>query len=270
MKYENLTKFNDGEFKRLVGVPRPLFLKMVSVVQHAELAKKKSGRPHSLCLEDQLLLTLNYLRCYRTQIELSADYNLAESNVNRTIQKVENALIQSRIFALPKRNQKFNEEEDVIVDVTESQIERPKKTKKFYSGKKKKHTFKTQVIFNPKLNQIVSIQVRSGRVHDLSIARKYAKEFANFTCVMADLAYKGFKEIKSKLLIPIKKPKNMKLSKEAKRINKEISRRRIPIEHINSKLKAFRILGERYRNRRKRFGLRMNLIAGMVNWMLIN
>ncbi|ENX18491.1 IS5/IS1182 family transposase, partial [Acinetobacter pseudolwoffii] len=47
MKYENLTRFNDGEFKRLVGVPRPLFLKMVSVLQHAELAKKKSGRPHS-------------------------------------------------------------------------------------------------------------------------------------------------------------------------------------------------------------------------------
>ena len=130
MKYENLTRFNDGEFKRLVGVPRPLFLKMVSVLQHAELAKKKSGRPHSLCLEDQLLLTLNYLRCYSTQIELSADYNLAESNVNRTIQKVENALIQSRIFALPKRNQKFSEGDYVIVDVTESQIERPKKTKK--------------------------------------------------------------------------------------------------------------------------------------------
>ena len=81
-------------------------------------------------LEDQLLLTLNYLRCYRTQIELSADYNLAESNVNRTIQKVENALIQSRIFALPKRNQNLSQGDYVIVDVTESQIERPKKTNK--------------------------------------------------------------------------------------------------------------------------------------------
>lgn len=85
---------------------------------------------------------------------------------------------------------------------------------------------------------------------------------------MADLAYKGFKEIKSKLLIPIKKPKNMALPDEAKRINKEISRRRIRIEHINSKIKIFRILGERYRNRRKRFGLRMNLIAGLINWMI--
>ena len=60
---------------------------------------------------------------YRTQV------NLAESNVNRTIQKVENALIQSRIFALPKRSQKFSEEDYVIVDVTESQIERPQKNK---------------------------------------------------------------------------------------------------------------------------------------------
>ncbi|RUP36700.1 MAG: IS5/IS1182 family transposase, partial [Acinetobacter sp.] len=50
-------------------------------------------------------------------------------------------------------------------------------------------------------------------------------------------------------------------------INKEISRRRITIEHINSKLKVFRILSDRYRNRRKRFGLRMNLIAGLINWM---
>ena len=50
-----------------------------------------------------------YLRCYRTQIELSADYNLDESNVNRTIQKVENALIQLRIFALPKRNQNLSQ-----------------------------------------------------------------------------------------------------------------------------------------------------------------
>jgi hypothetical protein len=87
---------------------------------------------------------------------------------------------------------------------------------------------------------------------------------------MADLAYKGFKEIKSKLLIAIKKPKNMELSKEAKSINREINRRRITIEHINSKLKVFRILSERYRNRRKRFGLRMNLIAGLINWMIQN
>ena len=130
MKYENLTRFDDVEFKRLAGVPRQLFSKMLSILENAERAKRKSGRPHSLSLENQLLLTLNYLRSYRTQIELSADFGLAESNVNRTIQKVENALIHSRQFALPKRNQNLTNEGLVIVDVTESQIERPKKTDK--------------------------------------------------------------------------------------------------------------------------------------------
>ena len=80
MKYENLTRFDDVEFKRLVGVPRPLFSKMLIVLEDAERAKKKSGRPHSLSFENQLLMTLNYLRSYMTQIELSADFGLAESN----------------------------------------------------------------------------------------------------------------------------------------------------------------------------------------------
>lgn len=73
-------------------------------------------------------MTLNYLRSYRTQIELSADFGLAESNLNRTIQKVENALIRSRAFALPKRMQNIADQDFVIIDVTESPIERPKKT----------------------------------------------------------------------------------------------------------------------------------------------
>lgn len=130
MRYENLKRFNDTEFKRLVGVPRPLFAEMVAILAEAERAKKKSGRPHSLAIEDQLLLTFNYLRSYHTQIELAAAYGLAESNVNRTIQKVETALVRSRRFALPKRNPEIKEEDFVIVDVTESQIERPKKTDK--------------------------------------------------------------------------------------------------------------------------------------------
>ena len=121
------------------------------------------------------------------------------------------------------------------------------------------------MIFNPKLKQIVSIQIESGRKHDLTIARKHVKKLVIYHCVIVDLTYKGFHQIKSKLLIPIKKSKNISLPQITKQINKEISRRRIAIEHINCQLKHFRILTERYRNRRKRFGLRMNLIAGMMN-----
>ncbi len=76
------------------------------------------------------MLTLNYLRCYKTQIQLSVDYNLSESNVNRTITKVENALIQSGRFSLPKRQYgEVSTDKDVVVlDVTECAIERLKKS----------------------------------------------------------------------------------------------------------------------------------------------
>ena len=77
-------------------------------------------------------MTLNYLRNYNTQLELSATYAIAESNVNRTIQKVENSLMKSRRFTLPKRTMLTADEDFnwVIMDVTESPIERPKKTEK--------------------------------------------------------------------------------------------------------------------------------------------
>ena len=130
MRYEELTRYSDSEFKRLVGVPRPLFQEMVEILHHAEGLKRKSGRPHTLSMENQLLLTLNYLRSYGTQLELSAHYHIAESNVNRTIKKVEDALVQSRRFTLPKKKPLENEDFNwVMIDVTETPIERPKKNK---------------------------------------------------------------------------------------------------------------------------------------------
>ena len=61
MKYQKLNRFSDSEFQRLVGVPRAVFSEMVEVLKEAESLKKKLGRPHTLAIEDQLLLTLNYL-----------------------------------------------------------------------------------------------------------------------------------------------------------------------------------------------------------------
>ncbi len=129
MRYHKLNRFSDSEFQRLVGVPRPVFSEMIEVLKEVESLKKKSGRPHTLAIEDQLLLTLNYLRNYSTQLELAANYHIAESNVNRTIKKVEDALMKSRRFTLPKRSITTADEQFnwVIIDATECSIERPKK-----------------------------------------------------------------------------------------------------------------------------------------------
>ncbi len=82
---------------------------------------------------------------------------------------------------------------------------------------------------------------------------------------MTDLGYYGLEQDGFKLLMPIKRKKNFSLFDIEKKYNKMIGKIRVVIEHINSQLKIFRILSERYRNRRKRFGLRINLIAALVN-----
>jgi len=85
--------------------------------------------------------------------------------------------------------------------------------------------------------------------------------------VIADKGYQGIQDIHSKSEIPIKKKKNQKLTKEEKNHNRELSKRRIIIEHINRKVKIFRIFSSKYRNRRKRFGQRVNLIVSIINMM---
>ena len=85
---------------------------------------------------------------------------------------------------------------------------------------------------------------------------------------MADAGYSGIKKIIKNSEIPHKNSKNHKLTKEKKRENREISKKRVLVENVIRFLKIFKILAEKYRNRRKRFGLRFNLIAGIYNYEL--
>ena len=78
---------------------------------------------------------------------------------------------------------------------------------------------------------------------------------------LGDKGYQGIKKYHNNSFTPKKKPRKSNLTIEDKRKNRELARLRIVCEHINRKLKIFRILSEKYRNRRKRFGLRFNLIA---------
>ena len=87
--------------------------------------------------------------------------------------------------------------------------------------------------------------------------------------MIADKAYLGLDKLGFNALIPFKQPKNRVLEPEQKAFNRELNRRRIVIEHVFAVLKAFKILGTRYRNRRGRLMLRFNLIAGIYNWQLI-
>lgn len=131
MKYEKVEQFSEVQFRRITGVKRATFEKMVELVHEKQKEKqKKGGRPNKLSVEDMVLMTLEYLREYRTYLHIAGSYGLSESNVFQCIRWVESILINSKEFKLPGRKvllKSDNEIEVILIDATESPIERPKK-----------------------------------------------------------------------------------------------------------------------------------------------
>jgi hypothetical protein len=128
MRYETIKQLKDEDFKRLTGVSRAVFEKMLAVVQRE---MRDFGRPPKLERADQLLMTLMYWREYRTEFHIGIAYGVSEATVCRTIQKVENVLIKSGEFRLPgKKTLQASDTliEVVLIDATEQPIERPKKS----------------------------------------------------------------------------------------------------------------------------------------------
>jgi Helix-turn-helix of DDE superfamily endonuclease len=133
VSYNQVKNLEPTEFKRLCGVTPATFEQMVKVVAAEKVLAKKSGRPSKLSIEDQVLMTLEYWREYRTYFHIGVSWGLNESNVFRTIGKVENILIKSGLFNVEgkKKVKELDLETEVlVVDVAEHEVERPKKTKR--------------------------------------------------------------------------------------------------------------------------------------------
>ena len=131
MKYDQIKEFSDEEFRRLTGVKRSTFEKMVEILADADQKKKaRGGRKNKLSIENRLLMALEYLREYRTYFHVAASYGLSESVAYKTVRWVEDTLIKHPLFALPGRKALLKsdmEYEVVLIDASESPIERPKK-----------------------------------------------------------------------------------------------------------------------------------------------
>ena len=135
MYWENIKGYSDEVFRRLTGVSKKTFSHMVkAIMQHDKKIITKKGnhrsRPYKLCIEDQILMMLMYYREYRTFFHIGETYGLHESNVGKNIRRVETILSKSKKFELPgkkKLSGTNHQYEVIIVDATESPIERPKK-----------------------------------------------------------------------------------------------------------------------------------------------
>ena len=133
MSYSLVKNLEPTEFKRLCGVTPATFEQMVKVVAAEKVLAKKSGRPSKLSIEDQVLMTLEYWREYRTQFHIGVSWGLDETNVLRNIRKVENILMKSGLFNVEGKKKVRDLDSDIevlVVDVAEHEVERPKKNRK--------------------------------------------------------------------------------------------------------------------------------------------
>ena len=128
MRFIEVSEYGEQSFFRLTGVKRKVFELMAEVLSQSQRA---FGRPRSLSVEDQLLLTLCYWREYRSQFHIGSSFGVSEATVCRTIQKVEKALLDDQRFHLPGKKAVWERESDflelvvVVVDASEQRIERP-------------------------------------------------------------------------------------------------------------------------------------------------
>lgn len=105
-------------------------------------------------------------------------------------------------------------------------------------------------------------------MHDFALYKRSKVEPHESLEVLADSGYQGLAKLHEKSKTPRKKPRKSGLTDEQKQSNRELASRRVVVEHVIRRLKIFRIAAERYRNRRRRFTLRFNLIAGLYNYEL--
>jgi len=203
-----------------------------------------------------LLVTIIYLRTNIGYDLLSLLLEVDQATIKRLVKRVilllQDRFIPKTLLSKNKRRSnsiddlldEFPELEDVIFDGTECAIKRPKKRQKqSYSGKKKRHTKKTQIAIDKKTKLIVGVSPpKKGKIHDkkqlekTNWNNKLPKEIKRY----GDSGYQGMID----WIIPDKKPKGKELTKKQKRNNKKICKERIYVEHAIRGMKIFRRIGE--------------------------
>ncbi len=133
MLYHKAKLLKATRFRRLTGVKKGTFAKMVEVLNAAEKEKfsKHGGRTPGMAMEDRLLMALMYWRENRTYFHIAQTYGVSDTACWNTIRWIENALIQSHVFRLPGKKVLLEDGADfevVLIDATETPVERPKKS----------------------------------------------------------------------------------------------------------------------------------------------
>jgi DDE superfamily endonuclease/Helix-turn-helix of DDE superfamily endonuclease len=246
--------------------------------QKIRINKKGGGRPKILSREEEVCLCIFYLRHLPTFEILGLQFNISKTEANDTFNywiKILRKLLPSSLMDEARKDQEelrvvkeMLAEHELIVDSWEQPRERPEDNqiqKEYYSGKKKQHTFKGQVITLPSGKDLVDIEVgKQGKASDINIFREQQKKFNVEQKFTGDKGYQGGMNIKT----PQKKPKGKELTDPQKEANKEISSERIYVEHVIRLIKIFRAAKERFRMNKNKYEQVILTICGLVRLRL--
>lgn len=275
-------------FRRLTGITPTAYRRLLGEVAVAEeqgrtrraarpgrRRKAGAGRKPALPLADRLLMLLVYYRTYVPHTFLGFLFGIDDSNASRSNRRLEPLL--AGVFRILERKVGLTAEEirELFFDSTERPTARPVRgQKRFYSGKKRRHTLKTQVV-------VVRVRKRPGRggdrrrvriaavsatfpgsVHDKKVFDRTRVAIPAGATGYGDTAYLG-----TGLTTPRRKPRKGQLTARQKVGNRRVGRKRVVVEHGIGKMKVWRAAAERWRNPRRRHTLMMKNVAGLHNRM---
>jgi hypothetical protein len=272
-RWKKLRYAGDRKFLRQVGIPRATFDTILAKTRAALEAgrdrnrmKQRGVKTTRLPVEDRLLLTLYYLRHHPTFENLGDVFDISQGYANKRYHEYLDLLVKN--LRLPGRKALRDETwQAVLIDVTEQPIERPgKKQGRWFSGKKKRHTAKVQLIVCLFTLQILSVTCGPGRMADFRLFKESKLPLADALEKYADAGYQGLEKLLENAFTPIKKPRNGELTKAERAYNRALAKLRVRIEHVNRRCKIFRIAQEVYRGHRRYFQKTWMVVAALVNY----
>ena len=275
--FRQLTGITPDAFDRLLADLTPLHEQAEARRKDRPGRKRKpgAGRNHALTLADRLLMLLISYRTYVTHAFLGFLFGVDDSAVGRNINPLQPLL--AGIFRIPERRVALDPEDirGLFFDATERPTRRPGRGQRaYYSGKKKRHTIKAQVVVvrrakppgpgrKPRRLRIAAVSESfPGATHDKKVYDRARVVGPRDAKRAGDTAYLG-----TGLETPARKPRGGELSAGQKAGNRRISRRRVAAEHGIGKMKVWRIAAERDRNPVSRHTLVMKNVAGLHNLM---
>lgn len=273
--------------KQILGITNAQFQDLLSIAEKhhyhhqkqieqnkVRVNQKGGGRKPKLEISEEVCLCLFYLRQMPTFEILGLHFGISKTEANDTfhywLEILRKILPASLLEQVEKKESDYAialellKEFQLIVDSMEQPRERPsdnQEQQEYFSGKRKQHTFKNQLITLPLGKDIVDIEVgKKGPTSDISLFRSQQKKFELDQMFEGDKAYQGGENIKT----PYKKPRNRELTAQQKAENQEFSSKRIFVEHIIRLVKIFRVAQQRFPLKSRTYEQVILTICGLV------